>query len=64
MHTLKLTGQELGRLRLLLDSEYRRILLEAPEALNDPHTYAASIARIRDQAIYQQDLQIAREIRE
>jgi hypothetical protein len=64
MTTLKLTGQELGRLRLLLDSEYRRILLEAPEALDDPQTYAVTIVKIRSQVIYLQDRQIARGLQE
>ena len=62
MHTLKLTDKELGRLRLLLDSEYRRILHEAPEALDDPQTYAATIVKIRSQVVYLQDRQIAREL--
>jgi hypothetical protein len=61
MHTLQLTDGELGRLRLLLDSEYRRILREAPECLDDPATYAATIAQIRSQLIYLQDRKIARE---
>ena len=64
MHTIKLTGQELGRLRLLLDSEYRRILRETPEYLDDPATYAATIAGIRSQVVYLQDRQIAQEIQE
>ena len=64
MHTLKLTGQELGRLRLLLDSGYRRILRESPESLDDPATYAATIAEIRSQVVYLQDRQIAQEIQE
>ena len=55
MANLKLTDNELGRLRLLLDSEYRRILREAPEALDQSDTYAASIDRIRNQVIYLQD---------
>ena len=56
MTELKLTANELGRLRLLLDSEYRRILKEAPEALDQSDTYASTIDRIRSQVIYLQDL--------
>ena len=56
MANLKLTDRELGRLRLLLDSEYRRILKEAPEALYQSDTYASTIDRIRSQVIYLQDL--------
>ena len=58
MADLKLTVNELGRLRLLLDSEYRRILIEAPEALDQSDAYAASIDRIRNQVIYLQDKEV------
>ena len=58
MINLKLTVSELGRLRLLLDSEYRRILIEAPEALDQSDTYAASIDHIRNQIIYLQDKEL------
>ena len=58
MADLKLTVKELRRLRLLLDSEYRRILIEAPEALDQSDAYAASIDRIRNQVIYLQDKEV------
>ena len=58
MADLKLTVKELGRLRLLLDSEYRRILIEAPEALDKSDAYAASIDHIRNQVIYLQDKEV------
>ncbi len=64
MHTLKLSDQELGRLRLLLDSDHRRILRECPEALSVPGTYAAAIAAIRAQIIYLQDRQYCMEIKQ
>ena len=60
MADLKLTVKELGRLRLLLDSEYRRILIEAPEALDQSDAYAASIDRIRNQVIYLQDKEVTK----
>lgn len=59
---LRLTYQELGRLRLLLDSDYRRILQDSPEALDDPQTYASAISGIRDQAIYLLDKHMEREL--
>ena len=61
LYHLRLTYQELGRLRLLLDSDYRRILRESPDALNDPQTYASAIDKIRSQAIYLLDKHMERE---
>jgi hypothetical protein len=55
MFQLNLTEQEFYRLRLLLDSEYRRLHREAPFAFSDPQTYASAIDRIRSQVMWLED---------
>ena len=52
---LTLTSRELNCLRLLLDSDYRRVLHESPWALDETDSYASVIARVRDQVVYLQD---------
>jgi hypothetical protein len=55
MLNLKLSKTELNSLRILLDSDHRRVLIECAEALDNPTSYAGMINNIRNQVIYLTD---------